>query len=497
MNILQIQDTLKDLSDAQLAQQMKSPDGSAPQYLVLSEMQRRKEMRAKMPQPPPETSMAEEAVEGIAALPQAASVAPPGAEEMPQEPQMMADGGEVDEDSLTPWQSLWRRQRTGAAANSAAIERQRRVNAVVQTYRERTGPLSFFNVPQGQRNEARDVQDWAHQNRDHLSDPEALAAFERDPAGYMRQRRALTPPATSTAPATAAPATAATTAAAPAANAAAPATNAAADGARQGSARGQGIASVPQASGRSLEDYMRSVPGSDGTALQELREELRGNRTNPTERRGEAGNLALMEAGMRMMGSTASSPLGALGDAAPALQSYGQQLGAIRRDQRNDALTRLQLERAQNDDTYRRAQVGASLYTNAEDNRTRIQAANIGADATRAAAAAQRNQTLEVAEWVNSAPDEDARQRRLEAVGRSQHQLTGQAPLYGAMQRRERELIEAMPAMTRPGQREAADAELRQLQDRMKEIENSILRRPTAGAPAAAGARPDPLGLRQ
>lgn len=45
MNIVQLQDRLKDLSDTQLQKEMSNPSGSAPQFLILSELKRRKDMR--------------------------------------------------------------------------------------------------------------------------------------------------------------------------------------------------------------------------------------------------------------------------------------------------------------------------------------------------------------------------------------------------------------------------------------------------------------------
>lgn len=45
MNIIEIQDNLKDLPDNALMQEMQMPTGSAPQFLVLSELKRRKRMR--------------------------------------------------------------------------------------------------------------------------------------------------------------------------------------------------------------------------------------------------------------------------------------------------------------------------------------------------------------------------------------------------------------------------------------------------------------------
>jgi hypothetical protein len=69
MNIVKLQDSLKDLSDRQLLDTMQT--ASAPQYLVLAEMQRRKELRsgAERQQPQAETSVAEEIMGGIASMP--------------------------------------------------------------------------------------------------------------------------------------------------------------------------------------------------------------------------------------------------------------------------------------------------------------------------------------------------------------------------------------------------------------------------------------------
>lgn len=50
MNILDIQDKLKGLSEGQLAQEMQMPSGSVPQFLVLGEMNRRQTMRQSMQQ---------------------------------------------------------------------------------------------------------------------------------------------------------------------------------------------------------------------------------------------------------------------------------------------------------------------------------------------------------------------------------------------------------------------------------------------------------------
>ena len=116
MNIIEIQDSLKDLPDNALMKEMQMPTGTAPQFLVLSELKRRKRMRddyqrqqnadmktvaeevvtaAGMPQEgimgaaramAPNTNVAQNTGMGMAA--------PVPATRAPQ-PQMMADGGIV------------------------------------------------------------------------------------------------------------------------------------------------------------------------------------------------------------------------------------------------------------------------------------------------------------------------------------------------------------------------------------------------------------------
>ena len=46
-NILQIQERLKDLPQESLVKEMQQPTGSAPQFLVLSELNRRKRVKGE------------------------------------------------------------------------------------------------------------------------------------------------------------------------------------------------------------------------------------------------------------------------------------------------------------------------------------------------------------------------------------------------------------------------------------------------------------------
>lgn len=87
MNILKVQDALKNLSDAQLAQEIRMPSGAAPQFLVMTEMQRRQKMRAAAQSGDERPSIAEE-MAGEAAP---AQMAPPEGQP-PAGPQPQAAG---------------------------------------------------------------------------------------------------------------------------------------------------------------------------------------------------------------------------------------------------------------------------------------------------------------------------------------------------------------------------------------------------------------------
>ena len=119
MNIIEIQDSLKDLPDNALMQEMQMPTGSAPQFLVLSELKRRKRMRDEYQrrQNADMKTVAEEAIsaagmpqEGIMQMSQAmnpnSSIAQntgmdtampmePTQAPQPEQPMMMADGGKM------------------------------------------------------------------------------------------------------------------------------------------------------------------------------------------------------------------------------------------------------------------------------------------------------------------------------------------------------------------------------------------------------------------
>jgi hypothetical protein len=105
MNLFELQERLKDFSQEQLVREMQAPTGSAPQYLVLSELQRRQRMMAEEQarMQTPQTTVAEDAI-AAAGVPQggladmARSMAPQTDMDMNtavQPVERMRDGGVV------------------------------------------------------------------------------------------------------------------------------------------------------------------------------------------------------------------------------------------------------------------------------------------------------------------------------------------------------------------------------------------------------------------
>ena len=102
MNILQMEDMVKGLPDQVLMQEAQMPSGQIPQFLALSEVQRRKEMRDKF-QAPPQATVADQILQGgIASVmpqqPPQGGMAPPQGPPMgpppgPQGAPVMAYGG--------------------------------------------------------------------------------------------------------------------------------------------------------------------------------------------------------------------------------------------------------------------------------------------------------------------------------------------------------------------------------------------------------------------
>jgi hypothetical protein len=276
MNLLRIQDALKDASDQQLVQMMQAPDSTAPSYLVLSELRRRKEMRTKQaPQEGPNRTVAEELT---------APEAPVGIRSI-QPPQMDPDGVDAADGGVQ-----------GMAAGG-----------IVRMQEGGTPPDEEEEIP--------------------FPPPDAPPVpRSREPAGIG----ALAP---------------------------------------QG-----GVERAP-----TISEIFERNRGLFPDTMAPLRERMQQDRVDPAARRGEALNMALIEAGLRIAGSRNPSLAGAIGEGAtPAVQSYGQQLGQIRTEQRQALRDEAELAKQEVNRQFAIGRISAAEHRNL--------IAEIGANARAAAA---------------------------------------------------------------------------------------------------------------
>jgi hypothetical protein len=262
MNLLKIQDALKNASDDQLMQLMQAPDSSAPSYLVLSEIRRRKDMRAQQQQEP-ETTVAEDLA------------APP------------------------------------------------------QTYADEQG-IRSLRTPgyEAEEQAAEEAQQFRSGGIVRMAEGDVVQA---DPAAsYAPGDRVPT------------------------------------------------LAEVYQRNAGLFPDMMGG-----------LRERMQKERIDPAARKNEAINLALVEAGLRMAASKNPSFLGAVGEgAAPAVQSYTQQAGQIRAEQRQGLRDEMDLAKQEITRQYMVGQISAAEHRNltteiGANNRLRAQLAGQAANTDR------------------------------------------------------------------------------------------------------------------
>lgn len=285
MNLLRIQDALKNASDAQLMQLMQAPDSAAPSYLVLSEIRRRKDMRSKQ-EPEPESTVAED---------------------LTAPPQTYADQDGIR--SLR--QPGYEEEARAAAGDGAGIEAMRAGGVV----RMAQGDVVEEEIPVPP------------------VPPEGGPPPREEGIGALRP------------------------------------------GARF------------QSQMPSYRESFQDIAGLFPDNSARIREQMRELRVDPAARKNEAMNLALIEAGLRIAASKNPSLIGSIGEGAvPAVQSYGQQLGQIRAEQRAGLRDEMMLAKSEIERMYAIGQINAS------ERRTMMQ--EIGADrraATALAAQAQQN----------------------------------------------------------------------------------------------------------
>ena len=285
MNLLRIQDALKNASDQQLVQLMQAPDTTAPSYLVLSEIRRRKDMRSKQEQEP-ETTVAED---------------------LTAPPQTYADQDGIR--SLR--QPGYEEEARAAAGDNSGIEAMRAGGVV--------------RMAQGDVVEGEDIPL-------PPEPPEGGPPARESGIGALR--------------------------------------------------RGSGFQSQMPSYRESFQDVAGLFP--DNSA--QLRQQMRDLRVDPAARRNEAVNLALIEAGLRIAASKNPSLIGSIGEgAAPAVQSYAQQVGQIRQEQRAGLRDEMTLAKSEIERMYAIGQINAS------ERRTMMQ--EIGADRRAATALAAQAAT--------------------------------------------------------------------------------------------------------
>lgn len=413
MNLLGIQDVLKNASDQQLMQLMRSPDSTAPSYLVLSELSRRKEMRAKQTQQPQGTVAEDltseenmQAPMGIRSL----STPEPGDEDYPTEEDApgieamrkggivrMAAGDEVEgfsgqsgyDDGYENQDMAYGQDVTGGgspalpptpsraqqffggireAVPGVIQQGQRLVGAGLQHGKllREANPLTYFFGDPRRHSENAANAEWLRSpgvldriRRGELdintvrenTTAARLADLAKQPFIPEPRPEPLGPPFTR------APASAS----APNSNSNRP---------PQTAAGPQGIRDVNAPVARpvaqpeglpTLQQNMERNLGMFPGIPQELMDRIKSSRTNEGDRRREAQNMALIEAGLRMASSN-NPRLGAAfaEGAAPAVQSYGQQLSQIRQDQNADLTRDLAVAQQDLQRRYMAGQISAS-----------------------------------------------------------------------------------------------------------------------------------------
>lgn len=389
MDLLRVQDTLKNASDQQLVQMMQAPDSTAPSYLVLSEIRRRKDMRAKqVPEGASNRTVAEDLTapesQGIRDM-QMPEQAPPVADDQAGIEAMREDGvvrmqagGPVMAMGANDPVIFGRPLSSYSLAELEQLTQGRAIRGIaplgpagaVRRFDEETGePIpgsqelirrriaslrSRTEQPFPEEEPIREVAPLPQPAGIREIAPESTIAEPLMPS-QAEPSRPMPPPVTPPSAPTQGPAVAeGQNQPRPAAATAQPRSGPVAQ-----QSQGIGDLRAPQPEG--------SEPGPSGVQftdrLSPLFERLQEGRVDPATRRNEALNMALIEAGLRIAGSRNPSLMGAIGEGAlPAVQSYGQQLGQIRTDQRADLRDELQAALVQNQNDYQRGRLSQQQY---------------------------------------------------------------------------------------------------------------------------------------
>ena len=363
MNIIQVQDALKNASDMQLSGELQNPTGLAPSYLVLSEVKRRQQMRqGAMTSPAPQSSMAEEA----------ASQAQPEyyPEEQPQEEESgieafreggvvrMAEGGAAEFDPLSGLGDPVREERRPWFGVDPLRRLQEFTDQTRRTQRARERgdiPVPFqpdYNVP----GEAAREPFSEYRPAAPTSGPSgARVAPTETPGGLYG------PPAPP------------------------PSTGAAAPRTGVSEPRGGGMPSgAAQPSGQTTDP-----------TIQALYDRLRATGQSREDYRKDAVNTGLMQAGLAMMASKDPNALANLGQGGlRGLESYTQEMRQGRAGERQGIQDEITIRRAQTEEAYRRG-----IITN-QERQLRMSELRLGQEAGNRAETRESNNAIRL-EQIN------------------------------------------------------------------------------------------------
>jgi len=324
MNLLQTQDSLKNLSDQQLMTEMQNPTGQVPQFLVLSELKRRKDMRNQN-QSPPSRTVAEELTE-----PSQAAITQPGtvpAQAMPQG----AQGAGIRTLGAPG-------MREGGVVRMAAGERVPSPTGLDGYTDPAQPPGTTAAAPattEGAFPFARVEPSMSLVGLDQIAQRPGPAQAP-PPAQFMANRPA-------------------------------------------------GPMVATQAIGQPLQaDNQSTLPPPtiiDRSAMNAIAQRMERERVDPNKAREEARNMALLQAGLAIAGGTSPHFAQNLAGAIPAIQGYQTQIANIRREGRDELKAQFDLAKAdveaqyqQGTLTYHERSIAMERINNQERNATTLQA---------------------------------------------------------------------------------------------------------------------------
>ena len=445
MNILQVQDALKNASDMQLSGELQNPTGLAPSYLVLSEMKRRQQMRqGAMASPAPQSSMAEEA----------ASQAQPEyyPEEQPQEEEAgieaFREGGVV-------------RMAEGGISGLRPIEDLSRNDVLTYLEAMRFGPgPGGVRSPYSREDLNARLQsltaasrvDRAAANRPFLGSEENL------PGSLASPPPSIPPPASPAAqPSNQPPATT---------EGQMPPTTVTAQAPAQPSSGG----AAPRGGGGMPSGAAQPSGQATDPTIQALYDRLRATGQSREDYRKDAVNTGLMQAGLAMMASKDPNALANLGQGGlRGLESYTQEMRQGRLGERQGIQDEITIRRAQTEEAYRRG-----IITN-QERQLRMAELRLGeAAGDRAERRADRQTQLEEANRLRS----EAQMGRL--IPAMEGRITRLNEQIGAFSMARNTPEGQTPRTRDPSMQGAYDALVReraQLQNRVRNAQDFLIER--------------------